>query len=437
MNMVSALETGEEQGAVTGIEGRATTELPVIHKLDQRMHIQEIKPREGLVDIEVTIPIGEQLETQRIWLATLDYENGWTEAEVDELLDDWTTLKADWTKAVREQKFVNATSHFYATMALTIEGTRLQYDLTAMNLPDVLYYAVEFKDLADEDAETFWVRGKVDYRGCVHAQKFVEWQTGTCVEMVDWGAETAKYWAAGAAEDEEVVTWEEEWRSVLAGRIGEVGAILDGLAMIPDLSKEALAQSLAHEEGKLVQIEALLAKATGVEEEIAEVGRLRERMAKMLDDSSEEVGKDPSDGGDLETSGGSGSEVGTGGDSGISGDGSDNGLDGGLDSGFSSDSAEEVVGDLGSPVFSGGNVVNISEKVVSDAAEDLGDREEDTEADSETILKTEVETAEAEVEVPQLGGVKADRSGWIWWVVGASGVLALFLAVALKRKQRK
>lgn len=448
INVANALETGEDQGAINGAEGRATTEVPVIYELDQRMHIQEIKPREGLVDIEVTIPIGEQLEAQRIWLATFDYENGWTEAEVDESLGDWTMLKADWTKAATERKFVNAASHFYATMALTIEGTRLQYDLTAMNLPDVLYYAAEFKDLADGDAETFWVRGKVDYRGCVHAQRFKEWQTGTCVEMVDWNTETTKYLAAGSIEDEEVVTWEEEWRSVLAGRISEVGVVLDGLAMMPDLPKEALAQSLAYEEEKLAQIETLLVKATGVEGEIAEAARLRERMVKMLNDTSTEVEKDPSDGGDAEGSaeGGAGASdgVGAGNGSGVSGNGPDNDFDGGLDSGFGSDdnfgsgsnSVGETVGDLNSPVFSG-VVVNSPEEVAGGKVEGLGGDEGGAEADSETISKTEAGTTEVEVEVPRLGGMKANKNAWIWWVIGLSGALALFLAVVLKRKQRK
>ncbi len=35
-----------------------------------------------------------------------------------------------------------------------------------------------------------------------------------------------------------MVTWEEEWRRELAGRLNNMGAVLDGLAMIPDLSKE-------------------------------------------------------------------------------------------------------------------------------------------------------------------------------------------------------
>lgn len=436
-NVVSALEVGEGQSMVDRVEQRATTELPVVHELDQRMHIQAIKPREGLVDIEVTSLIGEQLQAQRIWLATFDYESGWTEEEVDGMLDDWTTLEMDWTKATKEQLFTDALSHFYVTMALTVEGTRLQYDLTVMNLPDVLYYAVEFKDLMNEDAETFWLRGKVDYRGCAHAQRFREGQTGTCAEMVDWNAGTVKYWAEESTEDEEVVTWEEEWRLVLAGRISAVGVVLDGLAMVPDLPKESLAQGLAYEEEKLTKIEALLAKATGVEEEIVEVGRLRERMAKMLNDSSEGVEDGSSNGSGSGTSSDDGSGV----DSEIIGDdgdlssGAGFGSNGNLDS--NPDFIENVVSDLGSPDF--GDLVFSNN---SDAANGSGEAANGAVGDEEgpnedSGLANEVKATEADVEVPKLGGVKVDMGGWIWWTMGLSGAAALFIVVVLKRKQRK
>lgn len=434
-NVASALEAEEGQSMMDGVEQGVITELPVVHELDQRMHIQAIKPREGLVDIEVTSPIGEQLQAQRIWLATFDYESGWTEEEVDEMLDDWTTLEMDWTKATKEQLFTDALSHFYVTMALTVEGTRLQYDLAVMNLPDVLYYAVEFKDLMNEDAETFWLRGKVDYRGCAHAQKFREGQTGACVEMVDWNAGTAKYWAEESTEDEEVVTWEEEWRLVLAGRISAVGAVLDGLAMVPDLPKESLAQGLAYEEEKLTKIEALLVKATGVEEEIVEVGKLRERMAKMLNDSSEDVEDGSSNGGGSGTSSDDGLEIGPG----APGDDSngDFSSDTGFDSDGNSDFIENAVSDLESPDF-GDLVFSNNSDTANGSGEAANGAVGDEEGPNEDSgSANEVKATEADVEVPKLGGVKVDMGGWIWWTMGFSGAAALLLVVALKRKQRK
>lgn len=442
MDMVNALETGKEQGAITEPGARVTTELPVVHELDQRMHIQRIDPREGLIEIEVMSPIGEQLQAQRVWFATMDYENGWTEAEVDELLDDWTTLEAEWTKVTKEQSFTGALLHFYRTISLTIEGTRLQYDLTTVNLPDVLYYATEFRDLANEDAGTFWVRGKVDYRGCVHAQRFRDWQTGACVEMTDWDAGTTKYWAADSTEDEAVVTWEEEWRLVLAGRLREIGTVLDGLVMVPDLPKEALAQGLSYEDEKLTRVEVLLAKATGVEEEVAEAGRLRERMARMLNGSSEGTGNESSSGGNSGTLGGSSAEssntsdlgVGEGIELGVSGEGagSDDNSDISSENGLGSDAGSSIgdsVGNLGSPDFGSGSVLldNNVEEAAEGLAKDLDGFKEVAGA----------KTVGDELEVPKLGGAKVNRDGWAWWVIGVSGVLALFLGVALKRKQRK
>lgn len=442
VNRVSALETGEERGEAIEASTRATTELPVVHELDQRMHIQRISPREGLVEIEMMSPMDEQLQVQRVWFATMDYEKGWTEAEVDNLLDDWTTLETEWTKVTKEQPFTDAPLHFYRTISLTIGESKLQYDLTAVNLPDVLYYATEFKDLENEAAGTFWVRGKVDYRGCVHAQRFRDWQTGACVEMTDWDAGTTKYWAADSTEDEEVVTWEEEWRLVLAGRLGEIGAVMDGLAMVPDLSKEALAQSLSYEAEKLTRVEALLAKATGVEEEVAEAGRLRERMAKMLNGSSEETKNESSSGSSSGTLGGSGSGslnvgdlgIGTGNEPGVSGEDADSDVS--LENGLGSDAsfgAGDLVGNLGSPDFGSGSVLS-DNNIVGGSGETM----EGAVGDGDGIEEASgVKMAEDELEVPKLGGVKADGGGWIWWVMGISGALALFLGVALKRKQRK
>lgn len=431
MNVVNALETEEEQGVMVEMGERVTTELPAVHEFDSRVNIQVIKPREGLVEIEVMSPMGEQLQVQRVWLATLDYENGWTEAEVDEALDNWTALEADWTLVTKEEPIPEASPYYsYTMIPLTIGETSSRYDLMAVNLLDVLYYAVEFKDLENEAAGTFWVRGKVNYRGCAHAQRFENWQTGTCIAMIDRDAGTTKYWAEESTEDEKVVTWEEEWRLVLAGRLGEIGAALDGLAVIPDLSRETLTQSLANEGERLTKIEALLAKATGVKEEVAKARKLRERMAKMLNGSTEGTGNGSSSGVGLGVSDGSGSGSLSG--SGLESETGDVSSTDSDDCVGSSAGSEDAVGNLSSPDFGGLVVVNSSvehgsEEIVA-GADDGVDGLEDV---------SEIKAPEEEVEVPKLGGAKVDRGGWIWWVMRISGALALFLVVAMKRKQRK
>lgn len=421
-----------EVDTVEAEEQRVATEWPVLNDFDARFHIQVIKPREGVIEVEMDSPIGQELQVQRAWVASMDYENGWTEAEVDALLEDWTELEAEWTKVAKEQVLSNMGLHSYATIPLTIGSSRLQYDLTEVNLPDILYYAAEFKDLANEGAEPIWVRGKVDYRGCVHASGFQNWETGACMEVVDREQGTVKYLPSigwDLFEEEEVVTWEEEWRLTLAGRLDSIGVVLDGLAMVPEMSGEALDWSLTQEEGKLAAVEGLLAKAAGVEDEVMEAVILRERIAGMRKIW------------DNEGSGGTDFEGDTGG--GSEGD-SENGAGVGSDTEVDADNSDDTDSDLisnsgfaGSDSIDGvGSGVSGGETFIEEisGAEDAGG---EGMADNNTE-KAEVDDRDdneeaIEIEVPKLGEVRAER-GWLWWVVAAAGALSLVLVAILKRR---
>lgn len=415
------------------------TEMPVLNQLDSRFHIQVIRPREGIVEVEIQSPMGSNLRIRRVWLATFDYENGWTETEVDALLDEWTELEAEWTRVTKEQIFGNMAEHSYATIPLTIGDSRLQYDLTEVNWSDILYYAVEFRDLNDEAAESVWARGKVDYRGCVHAKLFEEWATGVCEEMVDWEAGVVKYWASGATDDEEVVTWEEEWRQKLAGRLDEIEVVLDGLAMLPEVAES----DLTGQEERLAKLEALLAKATGVEAEVEQAVELRERIAGLrrgdVDNTDMETGGDEAGSGDGDGEGGNG-----GSENGGSGGGANGGSDSSVSDNNSAASGSEETGRFeetggavsGDDADRGGNWSGATVR-----GEDVGDynnREGESEANTEDTVKSEEKlglmTSTKEVEVPKLGGEES-RNGWIWWLLGAVGGLALILVVVLKRKR--
>lgn len=441
MQEIYALETDMEtdmleveMDTAEATEQRTTTEWPVLNDFDARFHIQVIKPREGVVEVEMDSPIGQELQVQRAWIASMDYENGWTEAEVDARLESWTELEAEWTKAVKEQVLPNMGLHSYATIPLTIGSSRLQYDLTEVNLPDILYYAAEFKDLANEEAEPIWVRGKVDYRGCVHASGFQNWETGTCMEVVDREQGTVKYLPSigwDLFEEEEVVTWEKEWRSTLAGRLDGIGAVLDGLAMIPEMLEEALDWSLTQEEEELATIEKLLAKATGVEAEAMKAAILRERiveMRKMGDNDNKDAGGTDFEG-DIEDGSGGDSENGTGA-----------GSDTEFDAGGSDNTDSDLIGGSGSA--GSGSIDGVSDGISGgetfiEVISGVGDTSGEAVAENSTE-KAEVDDrgdseGVTEVEVPKLGEVRAER-GWLWWVVAAAGALSLALVAILKRR---
>lgn len=269
--VIGMLRTGRETGK---------TELPVAQPFYQRAHVRKIRPREGTIEIELDTGLEPEVRARRVWLATYDYEAGWTEAEVDARLDEWTELKAEWSYATKEQDVSMMALHSYITIPMTIEGTRESHDLAWMNLPDVVYYAVEFTDTSGELVRSVWLRGKANYRGCAHAARFEAWETGVCEEVTDREAGTVKYRAEGATDDEEVMTWAEEWRQTLAGRLGGVEVDLEGWEGLEELSEGILAL-LTQEEEKLDKIEMLLGKMAGVEAETARVAQARERIAKL------------------------------------------------------------------------------------------------------------------------------------------------------------
>lgn len=384
--------------------------LPVVHELDQRIHIQVIRPREGAVDIEVGSPLGAEWQLQRIWLATFDYENGWTETEVDALLDEWTTLEAEWVKVTKEQVFQNMGLHAYATIPLTIGTSRAQHDLTQVNLADVLYYAAEFKDLADDDAEPMWVRGKVDYRGCVHSQRFEEWATGSCEEVVDWQARTTVYLAAGETEAEEVISWGEEWKRVLGARLDEIGLVLDGIGVLLEVPEEILEQ----EEEKLAKIEELLVKVDAAEGELEKVETLRERIEALRQGNDSDL-VEPGDDlvGDLEAGDTEIGENELGGGDAFGGAG----LEVGESSGVMDGIENRIIGVVGSTA----NVQDADGATSEVTDNDMSEADSSIEEDM--------------IEVPRLGGTE-ERSGWIWGLAAAvAGMLSLLSVVVLKRKQ--
>ena len=424
-------------------EGRKTTELPVDNPYDPLFHIWMIDPVSGTVDVEMNSPAGRRLQVRKIWLATVDYENGWTEAEVDERLDGWTELKADWTRVTKEKELTNMALKSYATLGLTIGTSTLRYNLTTVNLLDVIYYAAEFEDL-DESGERVWVRGKADYRGCVHATEFATAEATTCTQALNTEAGTLRYLAKGASGEEEVVTWEEEWRQTLAGRLDEIEAVVERM----EGEEEAMEWELDYEEEKLEGVERLLEKATGVGDEVARAEDLRERLAKLR------VGEEEAKGDEVGSGDGpvGGAGTGVGGGAGSGGSSGAGGVSGG------SAEVTEAVGDLGSDTEEGnsaesGEVWEERPSEGGDAAvgsamtgvaagqgagsggEMLGGEAaiDDDAVTGVTEVKAEVGD---EAEIPKLGGAKA-RRGWIWWAAGLSGAMVLFLLLGWKKKQRK
>ena len=72
--------------------------------------------------------------------------------------------------------------------------------------------------------DEYWVRGKIDYRKCIHSASF-DSETMACAVQADKSTQTAKVVILkdgnyiALPEDEVVLTWEEEWKIAVAERI--------------------------------------------------------------------------------------------------------------------------------------------------------------------------------------------------------------------------
>lgn len=173
---------------------------------------------------ELTFNVGHSSSTewatpQKILIVMRDYESGITEDEANEAVKTLGVGDGSWYKVITDMKEPAGTNYAYPkTMKLE------------ENLPDVLYFAIQYAHktvgangrvtLEDE----YWVRGKVDYRNCIHSALF-DSETMACTVKMDNITQTAQIAAIKDGnyvlfpEDEKVLTWEEELKTVVKERI--------------------------------------------------------------------------------------------------------------------------------------------------------------------------------------------------------------------------
>lgn len=162
---------------------------------------------------------------QKIVIVQRDYENGVTEAEADRKFVNLTDAETDWGVDLITNTFTRpATSNTYATTS----GHKL-----ADNKTDIIYYAIQFAEETVGDSgesqlsNAYWLRGKIDYRHCVHSSVY-DSATMACYLMTNDDARTANYQPIKSGilitmpENEVVMTWDEEWRMILFQRVDEI-----------------------------------------------------------------------------------------------------------------------------------------------------------------------------------------------------------------------
>ena len=380
---------------------------------------------------------------KRLVVAYYDYEQGVTEAEADAGLATLGEDAAEWAVVMYDKEYwLGMDGHNPVELSgfeVMVEGEFTD------NKRDLLYYAAEFgepellEDGTTEWKNTVWLRGKYDYRSCIHGPDFKPELPNyvglpTCFSRE---GEDGKYMIT-ATEGGEVVagilTWEEEWRQIQLERLQ--GVVVEMGAWGAEWQEEAVRVMLE----RLQKLEVTLAVSTGVEDLLVVERALTEQLEGWLGARDEgEVGIGV--GGDKGEVG-----IGVGGDKGeVETSGNDVLVGGGQGGGAVVVGQADGVGVLGqmsgATVVSGanGNSRQIGGEEVAEA--EIGE----TEGESGALAEGDSEGSGGAVEVPALEvpalGEVEQRSGFPWWVlvvllVMGSG-LAGWLLYGRKRRERR
>lgn len=177
--------------------------------------------------IGIQINENEDWLIRRIVVAYWDYENGVTEVEADTNLETLGTENATIWKTLWDYD-AKGLSSIYQYVVPKVNGTKIYLK---DNLTDIVYYGVEYghKTEDGEWQDTWWERGKINYRNCVHSAVF-DSETMFCLRRND-GTFGVRMHDMTEVETpvEEVISWNEEWNEVQMQRYNEAASQLADL----------------------------------------------------------------------------------------------------------------------------------------------------------------------------------------------------------------
>ncbi len=185
---------------------------------DAYLKMNLIKYGAGSANGVVSAPDDGDYYIKKIVVAYMNFSQGVSEEEADENLANLIgSGDPDWNVVSLYENYLSAAKK---TQNISLNRAQTGRDIFA-NKSDILYYAVEFGEIADGGwANTWWSRGKIDYRSCVHSSVF-DMNTMSCTRVEDGGVVKYLPQVNGSnklveiPENEEVISWEEEWRDVI------------------------------------------------------------------------------------------------------------------------------------------------------------------------------------------------------------------------------
>ena len=404
--------------SVAGVEGSGERWeeglLLEANTISPDLRFPNLYPMHNYMSVEL-VP-SETRALKRLVVAYYDYEQGVTEAEADAGLATLGEDAAEWAVVIYDEEYRFGMEDHpllnFGGFEVWIEGEFTE------NKRDLLYYAAEFgepglwEDGTTEWKNTVWLRGKYDYRSCIHGPDFKPVLPNyigipTCFARDGEDGKHIVTATRGGAVAEGILTWEEEWRQIQLERLREI--VVEMGAWGTEWQEGAVRAML-----ELKKLEVTLAVSTGVEDLLVVERALTEQLEGWLVEIEGEVEGEAGDE--------AGSEV---------EDGAESGAEGGAEGGVGGVTGDGV--QLGT-----GSVVGTSGQTGAGSVVGTSGQTGAGSAVSEELI--EGEGLSEAVEVPALGEVE-QRSGFPWWVlvvllVTGSG-LAGWLLYGRKRRERR
>lgn len=267
--------------------------------IDSMFSVNYVRPDYGL--IEVGARTGQAGKALRQMVAVMyNYEDGVTEAEADEkMLDLGVGDVSEWATVLGT--YVTETPSWKREFLLSTE-----MNFAEENKTDLFYFAAEYGDYREENGEIvwsnlYWKRGKIDYRNCIHGEQYEVGDYCRPVENSD--GVTTTYWPYARTYEmtRPVITWDEEWREIQAGRVREVKEEVDELTELFERDMDEGRFKLAEKETGIREVLTKLKTTLTALDDITERSRLMKERAEVewaLDELLVKVGERNQEGDD-------------------------------------------------------------------------------------------------------------------------------------------
>lgn len=455
---------GVESGVVNGVESGV-----VENKYEPSFQITMLRPEDGNMRFAANTE-GTDLYLRRVVLAYYNYEDGVTEVEADAKIAElgvndelgWGTMVYDFAFGAFTKK-----PEFTGGMTVTSEdGMPESLRLAEVNKTDVLYYAAEFGERTGEGvAATWsnlsWLRGKIDYRDCIHGSNYTNY--GECKVVHETDAPVVNYWTYGRAPaaDQHIMTWNEEWQAIQKGRLEEVedrieewegladfATVAEGLVTGIRQDLDKLKITLAKTEGEGAddlrdwrdELEKRLNKLQGIEEPVEETKPSDKPIEEEKPTGSDKPAGDDKPAGNDKPMGNGGSTE----SDNVSSEGDNEGADNKITENVQlvESKSEEIAqqaenGELSKQLAMRINIAlkgtgqNGSSSTAGAAQDEAAQGEQ-----AENAGEAKDGAGEQEVEVPNLGDEEQQEILWALWLPILAGLLLLILIVARKIRQK-